>query len=386
MKVAYVTVRYGPMIMGGAEQACRQLATHLAAAGDAVSVYTTCAVDSVTWANETAPGTTVEDGVAVHRFPCTGRDPHFEDLSSSVLADPGSQPADVEQRWLEAQGPVCPAAVDAAVASDADLVIATPYLYWPTVATARAARGRLVMHPAAHDEPPIRLPVFTEVFGSAIGLAFFTDGERRLVERLWPSLSATPQMVVGVGVSGPPLLPDGFDAVDGRPYVLCLGRVDEGKGTAVLARFFTAYKRRHPGPLALVFAGPVVHDVPDHPDIITTGALGEDTKWAALAGCQLLINPSANESFSIVLLEAWASGRPALVNARCAATAEHMRRSQAGATFGGYAGFEAALDHLLGNHGLMTAMGLAGREYVERGFAWPVVMDRYRRWLQHLVQ
>ncbi|MHB8464862.1 MAG: glycosyltransferase family 4 protein [Acidimicrobiales bacterium] len=391
MKIAYVSVRYGPTIHGGAEQACRQLAEHLAAADVEVSVYTTCATDAVTWDDDLPAGTAIEGGVTVHRFTSTsGRHRHFDELSGAVLADPRHQSPDVERRWLDAQGPICPDLVAAVTASDADLVVCTPYLYWPTVeAVARVGR-RAVLHPAAHDEPAIRLPMFAETFRSATGLAFYTDSERRLVERLWPSLAATPQLVVGLGVStdattasdDTAFAADG--ALGGRPYVLCLGRVDDGKGADLLARFFVAYKRRRPGPLALVFAGPIVNPPPAHPDIVVTGPLAERSKWDALAGAEMLINPSANESFSIVLLEAWAAGRPALVNARCAATVEHARRSRAGVTFAGYGSFEAAVDRLLADRALAAAMGAAGRSYVEECFAWPVVTQRYRRWLQHL--
>jgi glycosyltransferase involved in cell wall biosynthesis len=194
--------------------------------------------------------------------------------------------------------------------------------------------------------------------------------------------------VIGVGIDPVDNL-DGarFRAsseVGGRPYLLCLGRVDEGKGTEVLARFFAAYKRRRPGPLALVFAGPVVHPPAPHPDVVVAGPLEETVKWSALAGAEALVNPSANESFSIVLLEAWAAGRPALVNARCGATTEHARRSHAGLAFAGYASFEAAVDRLVADGAASRAMGDAGRAYVEKSFAWPVVTARYREWLERL--
>jgi glycosyltransferase involved in cell wall biosynthesis len=391
VKIAYITVRYGAAVVGGAETACRQLAEHLAADGVDVSVHTTCAVDSSTWADVLVPGRSVEGGVTVHRYRSrSGRDRRFDEYSGEVLADPSAQPAARQVEWVRRQGPVCPAAVDGAEAEDADLIVATPYLFWPTVEAARrAAPGRVVLHPAAHDEPPIRLPLFEDVFAAAAGLAFYTDAERRLAEHLFPFLAGRPQLVVGLGVDPAVSTDDAaFRAASGigqRPYLLCLGRVDEGKGTAVLAHFFSAYKRRRPGPLTLVFAGPVVHRPADHPDIVVTGELTEPLKWSALAGATALVNPSVNESFSIVLLEAWAAGRPALVNARCGPTAEHARRSRAGLAFGSYGSFEAAVDRLVADPATARAMGDAGRAYVERSFAWPVVTARYRRWLEQLV-
>jgi len=390
VKVTYVAVRYGPSVAGGAEQACRQLAEHLAADGVDVAVHTTCALDATTWADVTQPGTTQEAGVTVHRHRSrSGREPHFDRLSRDVLDDPARQPMARAEDWVRRQGPVCPDAIAGAMGEGADLLIATPYLYWPTVELARVApSGRLVLHPAAHDEAPIRLPVFAGVFGAAAGLAFYTDAERRLVERLFPALAGRPQAVVGLGVDPAPDAAEGplreLAGIGGRPYLLCFGRVDEGKGTAVLARFFATYKRRRPGPLALVYAGPVVHPPPEHPDVVVVGAVDDATKWSALRGAAALVNPSVNESFGIVVLEAWAAHRPALVNARCAATAELVRRSCGGLTFSGYASFEAAVDRIVGDARAATTMADAGRAYAEQSFSWPVVTGRYRAWLERL--
>jgi len=391
VKVAYVTVRYGPSVVGGAEHACRQLAEHLAADGVRVSVHTTCARDATTWADVDAPGATTEGGVDVHRYrSVSGRDARFDTLSRDVLEDPKRQTTARQDEWVRRQGPVCPAAVEGALADGADLVIATPYLYWPTIELARRApAGRLVLHPAAHDEAPIRLPLFAEVLGAATGLAFYTDAERRLVERLFPPLAGRPQAVVGLGIDPPPPSDAAsFRAMAGigdRPFLLCLGRVDEGKGTAVLARFFAAYKRRRPGPLALVYAGPVVHPPPKHADIVVVGAVDDATKWSALRGATALVSPSVNESFGIVVLEAWAVRTPVLVNARCAATVELVRRARGGLGFNGYASFEAAVDRLTGDPDAAVALAQAGQECTQQSFSWPVVTRHYREWLERLL-
>ena len=63
---------------------------------------------------------------------------------------------------------------------------------------------------------------------------------------------------------------------------------------------------------------------------------------------------------------------------------EHARRSRGGLSFNGYASFETCVDRVLSQPELASAMGQAGRRYVEDNFAWPVVTDRYQRWLQRL--
>ena len=114
------------------------------------------------------------------------------------------------------------------------------------------------------------------------------------------------------------------------------------------------------------------------------GAVSELHKLSAMSGASVFVNPSANESFSIVLLESWSVGTPVLVNSRCAATVEHTRRSRGGLAFSGYASFETGLRRLLADRRTATAMGAAGRTYVVDNFAWPVVTRRYRAWLERV--
>lgn len=386
MKIAYLIHRYGTEIHGGAEHACRMLAERLVSAkGHEVEVHTTCALDPVTWGEEYEPGVSVVNGVTVHRYPSiAGRDPGFGSFSTGVLSNPGRASSNDQERWIELQGPVCPEAIDGVVACDADVVVATPYLYYPTVWGVPRLTGRVVLQPAAHDEPEIRLPIFEKVFGAANGMAYYTDTERRLVERLFP-IADRPQAVVGLGVAPINVPPERFRQVVGlgdRPFVVCLGRVDETKGTGFCSEMFAAYKQRNPGPLALVFVGPVIHQPLDHPDILVTGPISEELKWSALRGAGALISPSPFESFSLVLLEAWSVGCPVIVNGRCLTTVEHARRSGAGLWFDGFGTFEAVLRRVLGDSALQSLLVAAGLQYVEQHYTWPAVMERYDRFLQ----
>jgi glycosyltransferase involved in cell wall biosynthesis len=375
-------------VIGGAEYGARMLAEHLVADGVEVEVCTTCALDSRTWADEYPPGTVEVNGVTVRRFRSVrGRDAEFGQFSAEVLRDPSNTSPAAERRWFEMQGPVCPAALDAADASNADVVLFYPYLFWPTVEGVRRFGRRAVLHPATHDEPPIRLPMFKRVFSSVGGLVFHTLEERRVTEHLFPFVSAMPQAVVGLGVTpsdgSAPTARD-VTGVGDRPFLLCLGRVDIGKGAVALYEFFTAYKRRHPGPLALVFAGPVADRLPGHPDVIVAGAVDECVKWGALRGTDVLISPSALESLSLVLLEGWLAGRPALVNQHCPVTTEHVLASGGGLPFDSYLAFEVGLERLLGNEQLRNSMGAAGRTYVNDRYSWPRLISRYRRFLSTL--
>ena len=52
----------------------------------------------------------------------------------------------------------------------------------------------------------------------------------------------------------------------------------------MLWRWFRAYKQRHPGPLRLAFVGQVVNAPDPAPDIVVTGLVDDEAKWALLRG------------------------------------------------------------------------------------------------------
>ena len=85
------------------------------------------------------------------------------------------------------------------------------------------------------------------------------------------------------------------------------------------------------------------------------GPVSEGQKWALLEGALALVSPSPWEAFSLVVAEAWSAGTPVVVNAECAATVEHCRRSGGGLSFAGFGEFEAVMDRLYGDEDLGPA-------------------------------
>ena len=135
MKIAYVVHRYGPDIRGGAEAHCRDYARRLAALGHEVHVLTTRASDYRTWRNDLPEGTSIDAGVTVHRYHVAQERPaDFDAFCAEVLANPLRVPRDVQERWMQMQGPVVPELFDAlrSEASTFDLVVFVTYLYCTT--------------------------------------------------------------------------------------------------------------------------------------------------------------------------------------------------------------------------------------------------------------
>jgi glycosyltransferase involved in cell wall biosynthesis len=170
------------------------------------------------------------------------------------------------------------------------------------------------------------------------------------------------------------------------PYLLCIGRVDDQKGTGILWRYFRAYKARHPGPLRLVLVGQVVDPPDPADDVVVTGLVDDEAKWGLLRGARALVAPSPHEAFSITVVEALTAGAPVIVNAVCGATREHCERSGAGLWFEEFAEFEAVVDRLTTDDALHETMRANGERYVEANYRWPVILERYGAFLEAIAR
>jgi glycosyltransferase involved in cell wall biosynthesis len=158
-------------------------------------------------------------------------------------------------------------------------------------------------------------------------------------------------------------------------YVLYLGRVDLNKGCATLLEHYREYVDAG-GETTLVLAGPVEMAVPPHPKIRALGYVEDDVRQALLAHARTLIVPSPFESLSIVLLEGWNHGVPALVNGRCRVLEGQVRRANGGLYYRSSREFQEAMSWLLSNDEGRRLLGEQGRAYVEREYRWPTVIDR----------
>ena len=390
MRLLYVVQRYGETIAGGAEHHCREMAERMAARGHHVEVATTCAQSYVDWADAYEPGRSSIGGVDVHRFRVGApRDnERFNELNRRMLSGRGARPLFAQREWMRLQGPWSPDLVTwlERNADRFDCVICFTYLYWTAWAALHALQGRvpLILHPTVHDEPPLRLSLFDAEFRAPDAFALSTPEEIDLIRdrfHLDP-----PGAVIGIGVEVGAADPARFRAryeLDAKPYLLYVGRIDEGKGALALVDYFVAYKDRHPtDDLALVLVGDALLSIPERDDIVVTGFVDYQTRDDALAGALALAQPSFFESFSMILTEAFAFGRPALVEGKCDVLRGHARRSNGAIPYDGFAEFECALELLRADSARADAMGAAGRAYVEREYTWDAVLGRYEALLE----
>ncbi len=266
---------------------------------------------------------------------------------------------------------------------DFDCFIFAPYLFGVTYYGLRIVPEKSIIVPCLHDEPYAYLKVIRDLFAEAAGVFFNSRPERDLARRLF-DLEDRKTRIVGMGIDAK----DSLDAKSFRekykadyPYLLYAGRREDGKNTPLLIEYFRQFRRAQETDLRLLLIGTGELGLKrsDRGVIEDLGYLPEADKWNGYAASLALCQPSTNESFSIVLLESWLAGRPALVNAFCPVTLDHCRRSSGGLYFRDYFEFEECLLYLLENPGDANAMGKSGRRYVRDNFTWDDVLDRLEK-------
>lgn len=392
MNIAFVIPWFHASISGGAEAQCRETAHLLREHGHDVTILTTCIADHGSDWNENRfpPGPSMEGGLKVLRFPAVPRDRRrFDDINKKYIAmndgEKGRLSREEEDFFFGAMAP-SPALL-AYLEKESflyDFVIFLPYLFASSLYGPALCGERSVLLPCLHDEGYAYSGPVAEAFADAGAVIFNTEAEQALARRLFPNMSRR-QAVIGDSID-PAACRGDADRFRRRhgiigPFLLCLGRRDRTKGTDRLVSYVRALQSVRPRPLPLVLAGPGDVHLPRGGNMVDLGFLSEEEKYDALAACALLCNPSRNESFSIVLLEAWANGRPVLVSSACPPTVDLCRRSGGGIAFGNYGEFCGAVDFLLDGEDEAAAMGERGRSFLEGRYGSAVIGRKYHETL-----
>lgn len=377
MQVTFVVQRYGPDVIGGAEGLCRSTARALAARGHRIHVITTTAREYLHWTPVDPAGPSEEDGVTVSRHDAETPDPVLAADLASTIATGGGTP-EAEREWAVAQGPISRPLLDE-VASTTGPVALWTYLYATSQLTAPLTRGRNILVPTAHNESQIRFGLTRGVMNLATGFAFLTPEERTLVNDHF-GLRGRPSQIVGAAL--PPRSDDGIPAAAAAgtdtpdaPFALYVGRMDPGKGVGELLHHHAHY-RRQGGRARLVLAGP--GDPP--PGLpawaLHLGRVSDAMRTALLTRCVAMAMPSRNESYSLVLAEAWREGCTTLGTGHSPVVAGQTARSGGGLVYRTPDEYAAALRVLESDRALRDRLAASGRRW-SHAQTWDAVADRW---------
>ena len=387
MRVAFVVQRCGREVNGGAEAHCLQIAQRMAKHWE-TEVLTTCALDYMTWEDSYPPGPEQVDGTTIRRFRVDfPRDvEQFNRLSAQLHARQAESTIDEQEEWMRAQGPVSSALFNYLEQhrDRYDAFIFFGYLYATTYFGLPRVREKAFLAPLAHDEWTIYFSMWDDFFALPRQLIFNTSFERDFLHRRFPGLLLEGP-VTGVGIDSPDTLQgDRFRSRYGltEPFLLYVGRIDESKGCKAMIDCFirarNASRIRH----KLVLIGTEVMPIPFHDEVIHLGFVDEQQKWDAMAACDWLVMPSPHESLSMVLLEAWIAGRPAIVTAEADVLTGQCRRANAGLWYRDCAEFEVIIRST--DDATKSLLGRQGRQYVAEKYSWRRVESDYRALEQHL--
>jgi glycosyltransferase involved in cell wall biosynthesis len=385
VNVAFVAPFFGAQAAGGAEHAARSLACQLAAAGMQIEVLTTCLKDltSGIQSNIHPEGESRDGQILIRRFPVPKADMrHFGLLNDLIIA--GTPLPYEEELQFMTRHVTSPRLLQwiADHQSDYDWFCFIPYLFGTTCFGVPVAGEKSITIPCFHDEGYTSLKLVERMVRHTGKFVFNAAAEQRFAQQRFGIPDArchTVGLGMETGIQGDA---ERFRRQTGitEPFVLYAGRRDTTKNVHTLIQYFQAFKKSHPGTLKLALIGPAPLPMaaPD-PDVIDLGFVSEQEKYDAYSAAAVFCQPSLNESFSYVMMEAWLCNTPCLVHADCAVTSDHVIAANGGFAFRGAAEFAAMLTRLLEDQPLATKLAAQGRQYVLDHYAWPRIIQRFHK-------
>jgi glycosyltransferase involved in cell wall biosynthesis len=418
MKFAFVTPRYGVDIQSGPEHACRLLAEHVSERHD-VDVLTTCGRDPQTWANEGAEGADRMRGVLVRRFGIN--QPHdpaaFRQLSVRLAGAPHGR-AD-EQEWVRQLGPSSPALLDHLKRHyrSYDALVFFSLYHPTTVLGVAVAPERSIVFPHLQLDPWLRFGLWPDVLASARAVGYVSEAERTLTYQ-YLRLAPPNEETVGIGIDTPVQYayprhqqnpademaeaeeeaesaqpggtPAPADYLTGRGilfrrrhrlygrFVLHGGRIEPDNGSEEMLEYFDAYASAD-GDAALVLMGVKLFKIPEQPYLRLAGVLPDRERMMAYEAADVTLAPEPDDLLASTVLESFAVGTPALVNARNASAVDHCRRANGGLYYASRDEFTEALRLIMTDARLRERLGDNGRRYIRQHYRWEAVLGRFER-------
>lgn len=403
-KIAFITIRYGEGINGGAEYHCRMLAERLVNDYD-VEALTTCVRDYHSGINELPEGEEIIKGVLVRRFKAEPIDEKKHKQHSKE-----EKPARKWRRFLFRLGllkhiaslfPVWQYKREAELKAFLSYPFYSPDMrmhiqenkdrykvFIPfnmaestTFFAAMDVPKKTILIPTMHNQGIFFKAAQTEVMTKVAYVGFNTESEQRLAENVFGK-HLSPHSIISTGIETPKPAPwpetqEKYKLPDN--YLLYMGRVDSGKLGDIFS-YFTTYKTKHPlSSLHLVLVGGIRYKQKpfQRDDVIYTGFVSDAEKMAILQHAAIVVNPSKFESLSLILLEAMSQEKPVLVNGKCDVLKEHCEKSNFAAFYyKNRKDFVRRLQDMEDSEELRLQMGKKGREYVEQNYNWPLIIKR----------
>ncbi|TGK28156.1 glycosyltransferase [Leptospira gomenensis] len=422
-KIAVVSPIFSDKVSGGSEKLIYQF-VELLSEDFEVTVLTTRSLDYVTWKNSIS----VSENDLYQEWSGRSKPIRFEErrsssggkyklfqftvekqrnidrfnrMSEKILREPSLQNRENVNLWLEEQGPYVPELVQFIEAhkSEYEIFLFVSYLYYPLVFGIGSVIEKSIVTPTFHDEAPAYLPIYKEVLTDQSSYSFNTPEELSVFENIL-GYKPSSYSIVGMNLDlektdreyeNRKKRKSGHDPISKEnPFLLYIGRVDQGKGFLEMAEWFLEWKKKSGSSFKLKIVGKTASKIPakilENDDIEFLGFVEETTKLDLLYECSCLVNSSPMESFSIVLMEAWLMEKPVLVNGKSDVLKGHCLRSNGGLFYSDRKSFFATLGYILDHPEDAVAMGKNGKEYVRLNFNPRTVREKLLRLIEKTIQ
>lgn len=405
-KIAFVVVRYGQNINGGAEYHCRMLAERLMD-DFSVEVLTTCVNNYSRMECGFPEGTEVVNGVLVRRFkvePIAVRNKKMQKRAKTVRRLRMFLYHIRLLQFLSYFKPVWNWRKHEELTIMQENVFYSPQLYQfikkqkdsykafiaftidyiPFYYTAILAGEKSIAIPTMHCTKISFKGIWTEAFSKFAYIGFNTKAELKLGKQVFGKAMKKYGIIsVGIEETQPVswnLIQEKYDLP--TDYLLYVGRINSDK-VGCLFDYFRAYKKKYPqSKIKLVLVGGLDSGWKPfkHIDVIYTGFVSDEEKLSIIQHATVTVNPSNYESLSLILLEALSQEKMMLVNGHCDVLKEHCKNS-------GYAAdyymnkkqFVFKLHKIVGSEDLRKQKGLLGKQYVAKNYNWDLIIGRLRK-------
>lgn len=409
MRILHVVQGYYPAI-GGTERLIQKVSENLAANfGDEVTVFTTTAYNcELFWRSDQPqmePGISTLNGVTIRRFPVFNK---FNELRR-VLAGGAYTlrlPFNDRLRALY-NGPLVPGLAAAIAQANADVVAASsfPLLHMHTALKGgRKAGVPVIYYGGIHtaDDFGFNRPMIYKAISQADRYIAYTNFEKQyLVKKGIAPDKITP---VGVGVDvdvmaqgNGRVIRERFGWAADAPVIAYIGQQVPHKGVDMIMEAMPAIWDLHPEACLLIAGARSTYtavieqwqqQLPPHQQkqvgLIINFA--EDEKPHLFHAADMVLYPSAHESFGIVFLEAWAAHKP-VIGVNIGAIPDVITHEKDGLLIEHRSTPQLirAIQQLLAHPDTRQQMGAAGHQKVLTHYTWDIVASKFRQIYQQAI-
>ena len=382
-KIIIVTPWFGEFA-GGAEVLSKTLAIEFNRRGIETLVFTTCCKSPYAdwWHDDYDEGEYEVYGLKTFRFSVNNTKTEYEDaLGHFIHHKDKMTPKRYENFFVAGINSDNLVKAMKSYLDDGYEVIAMPYYQGLTHSLVNAYPHKISITPCFHDEEPFYWESIEKLLHNSKHIFYNAHEEKELTIQHYGQKigkKMVESVVAGVGVELKKVSKIDISLKLPDKYFVYMGRKEEGKNVHLLIKWFATFQKQYNSTIKLVFiGGGDASLIPDDNCFLDLGFVTEEEKQYIVTNALSLINLSTNESFSIVIMEAWLLKTPVIVHGNCKVTKGHCLRANAGLYPENEDEFIECLRYMEQNPNNAKQLGTNGKEYVETNFSNDTVLEKY---------